>query len=596
MVTKGPGALLLGRSDEREVLDRLLDCVRAGGTGVLVVRGEPGVGKTALLKYAISSASGFRVVRAVGIESEMELPFAALQQVCAPMLNGLVELPGPQQEALRVAFGLSSGPAPDRFLVGLAVLSLLSAAAEEQPLLCVVDDAQWLDRASTHALAFVARRALAESLAFLFASRKPAGSFTGLAELVVEGLPEGDARALLDSVINWPLDERVRDRIVAETRGNPLALLELPRGLTAAELAGGFGLPQAHALPSRIEDSFRRRIEGLPLETQRLLQVAAADPVGDPILMWRAADGLGIGASAADAAQAEGLLEVGAVVTFRHPLVRSAVYRAAMPDERRAVHGALAEATDFEVDPDRRVWHLAQAAVGFDEDIASELERSAGRAQARGGLAAAAAFVEKAAAMTPDPKCRAERALAAAQAKLRAGALEPALALAATAESGPLGELGRAQLDVLRAQILVRVEPRDRRPAAAPQGRQAARAAGSAPRPRNPFERPLLRDVRRPSGQRGRLCGGGERRACRAPLITSLSSGRPAPRRARTGRHRWARCRCRGDAACAERLPRGRALPGRMPCLGRDRLHCLRPHVGLRELGRNLCPPRSVRP
>jgi DNA-binding CsgD family transcriptional regulator len=453
MVTKGPGELLLGRHTEREVLDRLLAGVRDGHSGVLVVRGEPGVGKTALLKYAISSASGFRVVRAVGIESEMELPFAALQQVCAPMLDGLAGIPDPQQEALRVAFGLSSGQAPDRFLVGLAVLSLLSAAAEEQPLLCVVDDAQWLDSASTHALAFVARRALAEPLAFVFASRRAPGSFTGLAELVVEGLREGDACALLDSAISWPLDERVRDRIVAETRGNPLALLELPRGLTAAELAGGFGLPRAHALPSRIEDSFRRRIDGLPVETQRLLLVAAADPVGDPMLLWHAADGLGIGASAAEAAEAEGLLEVGAMVTFRHPLVRSAVYRAAMPDERRAVHRALAGATDPEVDPDRRVWHLAQAAVGFDEDIASELERSAGRAQARGGLAAAAAFVEKAAALTPDPKCRAERALAAAQAKLRAGALEPALALAATAKSGPLGELGRAQLDVLRAQI-----------------------------------------------------------------------------------------------------------------------------------------------
>jgi DNA-binding CsgD family transcriptional regulator len=453
MVTKGPGESLLGRRRERELLDRLLADARGGRSGVLVVRGEPGVGKTALLEYAASSASGFRIIRTVGIESEMELAFAALQQVCAPVMDEIERLPDPQQAALRVALGLSSGDPPDRFLVGLAVLSLLSAMAEERPLLCVVDDAQWLDRASTDALAFVARRVLAEPLAFVYASRRPAGSFSGLPELVVEGLPEEHARVLLDSVIGWPLDERVRDRIVAETRGNPLALLELPRGLTAGELAGGFGLPQARALPSRIEESFRRRIEGLPVETQRLLLVAAADPVGDPLLLWHAADGLGIGASAADAAETEGLLEVGAVVTFRHPLVRSAVYRAAMPDERRAVHRALAEATDPEVDPDRRVWHLAQAAVGFDEDIASELERSAGRAQARGGLAAAAAFVEKAAALTPDPKCRAERALAAAQAKLRAGALESALALAATAEAGPLGELERAQLEVVRAQI-----------------------------------------------------------------------------------------------------------------------------------------------
>jgi DNA-binding CsgD family transcriptional regulator len=345
MVTKGPGELLLGRRRERQLMDRLLAGARGGRSGVLVVRGEPGVGKTALVEYAVSSASGFRVVRTVGIESEMELAFAALQQLCAPVMDEIKWLPDPQRAALRVAFGLSSGDAPDRFLVGLAVLSLLSAVAEERPLLCVVDDAQWLDRASTDALAFVARRVLAEPLAFVFASRQAARSFKGLAELVVEGLRGGDACALLDSVIGWPLDERVRDRIVAETRGNPLALLELPRGLTAAELAGGFRLPQPRALPSRIEDSFRRRIEGLPAETQRLLLVAAADPVGDPMLMWHAADGLGIGASAADAAETEGLLEVGAVVTFRHPLVRSAVYRAAMPDERRAVHHALAEAT-----------------------------------------------------------------------------------------------------------------------------------------------------------------------------------------------------------------------------------------------------------
>ncbi|HEX8854205.1 MAG TPA: AAA family ATPase, partial [Thermoleophilaceae bacterium] len=366
MVTKEPRELLLGRRTEIDVLDRLLADVAGGHSGVLVLRGEPGVGKTALLKHVISSASAFRVVRAVGIESEMELPFAVVQQVCAPLMDRIERLPGPQRDALCVAFGLTAGDPPDRFLVGLAVLSLLSTVAEEQPLLCVVDDSQWIDHASTDALAFVARRLLAEPLAFVFASRQPAGSFTGLPELVVQGLREGDACALLDSVIGWPLDERVRDRIVAETRGNPLALLELPRGLTAAELAGGFVLPQAHALPSRIEESFRRRIEGLPAETQRLLLVAAADPVGDPRLMWLAADGLGIGASAADAAEAEGLLEVGAVVTFRHPLVRSAVYRAAVPDEKRTVHRALAQATDPEVDPDRRTWHLAQATVGFD--------------------------------------------------------------------------------------------------------------------------------------------------------------------------------------------------------------------------------------
>jgi DNA-binding CsgD family transcriptional regulator len=451
MVTKGPGELLLGRRGEREVLDRLLDGVRGGQSRVLVMTGEAGVGKTALLEYAISSASGFRVARAVGIESEMELTFAALQQLCAPMLDRLARLPGPQQDALRVAFGLSSGDAPDRFLVGLAVLSLLSTVAEDQPLLCVVDDAQWLDGASAQALAFVARRLLAESLGFVFAAREPVEGLRGLPDLVVEGLGDGDARALLRSVITWPLDERVRDRFVAETRGNPLALLELPRGLTPAELAGGFRLPDAPRRSGRIEDSFRRRLAGLSRETRRLLLVAAAEPVGDPVLVWRAAQRLGIGAEAA--ADTDGLLAIDATVTFRHPLVRSAVYRAASPDERRAAHRALADATDPEVDPDRRAWHLAQATPGFDEDVASELERSAGRAQARGGLAAAAAFLERAAALTLQPSRRAQRALAAAQAKFQAGAFDAALELVGTAETGPLDELRRARVGLLRGQI-----------------------------------------------------------------------------------------------------------------------------------------------
>jgi hypothetical protein len=453
MVTKGPGELFLGRRGECEVLDGLLAGARAGRSGVLVVRGEPGVGKTALLKYAISSASGFRVVRAVGIESEMELPFAALQQVCAPMLDRLPGLPEPQRESLRVAFGLSSGHAPDRFLVGLAVLSLLSAIAEEQPLFCVVDDAQWLDRASTHALAFVARRLLAESLAMVFASRRPAGSFRGLTDLVVGGLRDGDARALLDSVISWPLDERVRDRLVAETRGNPLALLELPRGLTPAQLAGGFGVPDAPGLSGRIERSFRRRIEDLPSETRGLLLVAAAEPVGDPMLLWRAADTLGFGVEAAAPAEGAGLVEFGARVRFRHPLVRSAVYRAASLADRRSAHRALADATDPDIDPDRRAWHRAHAAPGRDEEVAGELERSATRAQARGGLAAAAAFLEQAARLTPDPPRRAARALAAADTTHLAGAADAALSLLALAQAGPLDEVQRARVDLLHAQI-----------------------------------------------------------------------------------------------------------------------------------------------
>ena len=453
MVIEGPAEVLHGRRVEREALERLLEAVRGGQSRVLAVCGEAGVGKTALVEFAIGSASGFRVLRAVGVESEMELAFAAVQQLCAPLLDRLDRLPAPQRDALGVAFGLRAGDAPDRFLVGLAVLSLLSEAAEEQPLLCVVDDGHWLDRASAQALVFVARRLLAESVALVLVTREPSEELTGLPKLVVEGLRNGDARALLGSAVRVPLDERVRERLLAETRGNPLALLELPRGLTPAELAGGFALPDAPALSGRIEQSFRRRLEALPPATQRLLLVAAAEPVGDPVLVWRAAKRLGIGVSASEAAESDGLLKIGARVSFRHPLVRSAVYRAASQDERRAVHRALGEATDPAFDPDRRAWHLAQAATGPDENVASELERSAGRAQSRGGLAAAAAFLERAAALTPEAARRAERALAAAQAKYDAGALDAALGLVAIAESETLDELQRAQLDVLRARI-----------------------------------------------------------------------------------------------------------------------------------------------
>jgi DNA-binding CsgD family transcriptional regulator len=446
--------MLLGRLPERAALSQLLDGARAGRSGVLVVRGEPGVGKTALLEYAVESAAGLRVVRVAGVESEMELAFAALQQLCAPMLGQLEGLPDPQRAALGVAFGLTAGAVPDRFLVGLAVLSMLSEAAERQPLLCVVDDAQWLDRASAQALAFVARRLLAEPVALVVAMREPGEEFRGLPELAVGGLREGDARELLGSVVRGPLDERVRDRIVAETRGNPLALLELPRGVTPAELAGGFGLPGVAGLPGAngangangvpgssggIEDSFRRRVEVLPAATQRLMLVAAAR--------------LGIGAEAAWPAADAGLLTIGERVVFRHPLVRSAVYRAAPPADRRAVHQALAGATDPQADPDRRAWHRAQAAPGPDEDVACELERSAGRAQARGGLAAAAAFLERSAALTLDPLRRAKRALAAAEATYQAGAFDATLALLGTAEAGPLDELQQARADLLRGQI-----------------------------------------------------------------------------------------------------------------------------------------------
>jgi DNA-binding CsgD family transcriptional regulator len=444
---------LRGRRAECAVLDGVLAAVREGESRALVVRGEAGVGKTALLEYAVAAASGLEVMRTTGVESEMELPFAGLHQLCAPMLDRVVGLPGPQRQALEIVFGLSAEPPPDRFLIGLAVLSLLSEVAAERPLVCVVDDAQWLDEASALTLGFVARRLGADSIALLFAAREPGEALRGLPELAVEGLGNADARALLSSALRFVLDERVRDRIVADTRGNPLALLELPRGLTASQLAGGFGLLAPQELSGRIEASFQQRLAALPSETQRFLAVAAAEPIGDPVLVWGAAQRLGIAVFAATAAETEGLLTIGERVTFRHPLVRSAVYRAASADARREVHLALAEVTDSRVDPDRRAWHLAAAAAGPDEEVASELERSAGRAKSRGGLAAAAAFHERAAELTEDPARRADRALAAAQVSLQAGAFEAALGQLTLAEAGSLEQLQRARIDLLRGQI-----------------------------------------------------------------------------------------------------------------------------------------------
>jgi DNA-binding CsgD family transcriptional regulator len=446
---------LWGRRQQCEALDGLLAEVRAGRSRVLVVRGEPGIGKTALLGYAAETAQDFQVARAEGAESEMELPFAALHQLCGPMLSRVGALPVPQRDALGVAFGLRRGSAPDRFLVGLAVLGLLSETAAGQPLLCLVDDAQWLDQASAQTLAFVARQLDAESVALLFGTRDPAGE-GDLARppgLALAGLPDADARALLASVLPGRMDEQVRDRIIAESGGNPLALLELPRGVTAADLAGGFGVAGPQPVAGRIEQSYRRQITTLPETTQRLLLLAAAEPIGDPALLWRAARNLGIRANAATPAEADRLLTVTDQVTFRHPLVRSAVYQAASVADRRRAHGAIAEATDPRTDPDRRAWHRAQATSAPDEDIASELERSATRAQARGGFAAAAAFLQRSVALTLDPAQQAARAFAAAQAKAQAGAFDAALGLLATAEAGPVDELRRARVDLLRGQI-----------------------------------------------------------------------------------------------------------------------------------------------
>lgn len=444
------GRQLFGRARERDVLDRLLGDARGG---VLVVHGEPGVGKTALLEYAIEAGRAFRIVRTSGVEAEMELPYAAGQLLCSPFLDLVDSLPPPQREALSVAFGLSAGPAPNPFLVGLAVLSLMSEAAQDQPLFVAVDDAHWLDDASARALSFAARRLSSENIALVFATRQVESPFRDLPDLLVSPLGHRDARAMLESVMLGPCDETVLERVVAETRGNPLALLELSRGLSPKELAGGFGLPVTGPLFASIEESFTKRLAVLPEDARLLLLVAAADPVGEPALVWRAAERLGIPRSAADMVESEELLVLGTRVVIRHPLVRSAVYRAATVSERRAVHHALAAATDPELDPDRRAWHRAKAAPEPDEEVAAELEESATRAQARGGLAAAAAFLDRAAALTPDKSRRSERALAAAQAKLETGALDDALHLLATAQAGPLTEFQLAKAALLRGQI-----------------------------------------------------------------------------------------------------------------------------------------------
>jgi DNA-binding CsgD family transcriptional regulator len=449
---------LVDRVDERDVLERLLSGVRTGQSRVLVLRGEAGVGKTALLRHLSGAARGCRIARAAGVESEMELPFAGLHGLCAPMLDRLGNLPAPQREALSTAFGVTAGPPPDRFLVGLAVLSLLADAAEQQPLVCIVDDAHWLDRVSAQTLSFVARRLLAERVGLVFGLRESdaPNMLEGLPELVIEGLAADEARLLLDAAIPGPLDERVKARILGEAAGNPLALIELPRGLTPAEVAGGFGIPDGRPLTSRIEHAFLQRAQALPRETQLLLLMAAAEPLGDLGLLWRAADRLGIGSEAGQPAEAARLIELDARVRFPHPLVRSAVYRASHPSDRRDVHRALADSTDRVVDPDRCAWHRAHATAVPEEDVAAEMARSAERAQGRGGLAAAAAFLQRAAELTPDPARRVERSLAAAQAKLDVADTAAASDLLEGAALGPVDELQRARLERLGAQIVFR--------------------------------------------------------------------------------------------------------------------------------------------
>jgi DNA-binding CsgD family transcriptional regulator len=454
MSSQGGGKRLRGRVSECETLRGLISTAHSGSSQVLVLRGEAGVGKTALLEFVAEQAERFQVARVAGVESDMELAFAGLHQLCAPLLNHVEELPEPQREALNVAFGRGVGATPDRFLVGLAVLSLMAAAGNDQPLLCLVDDAQWLDQVSVQTLGFVARRLLAEPIALVFAARTTtAPVLTGLPELVLGGLSDTDARQLLDSVVLGRLDVRVRDRIVAETRGIPLALLEVPRNVSATELASGFAEAGLRPSAAHAEDGFVRRIRSLPTDTQRLLLLAAAEPVGDAALFLRAAAHLGIPVDALAPAEAAGVIEFGPRMRFHHPLARSAAYRAADLIDRRTIHQALADATDPQADPDRRAWHAANAASGPDDAVAAELEASAERAQGRGGIAAAAAFLERATALTSDPAVRGARAIAAAAAARDAAAPEAAHELLAIAELGPLSDLHRARVAHLRAQM-----------------------------------------------------------------------------------------------------------------------------------------------
>src|SRR5215471_16186860 len=399
---------LLGRRAECEELDGVLADALAGRSRVVVLRGEAGAGKSALLHYVSEQSDGWQLARAVGIESELELAYSGLHQLCAPLLDHVDRLPSPQRAALTTVFGLSTGPAPDRFLVGLATLTLLADAAERQPLVCLVDDAHWLDDASLQLLGFVARRLLAERIALVCAVRSGTGDhvLSGLAELPVAGLGEADARALLLANMHGPLDVGVCEQIIAESHGNPLALLELPRTWDTAELAGGFGHPAPRAVTSKIEQSYVARLVQLPAVTRLLVLAAAAEPLGDRLLLHRAAEVLGLDLTALDDAVAAGLLEVAGRVEFAHPLVRSAAYGSADADDRYRVHRALADVTDAERDPDRRAWHRARATAGPDEDVAAELERSAGRAQGRGGVAAAAAFLQRSAELTVDPARR----------------------------------------------------------------------------------------------------------------------------------------------------------------------------------------------
>jgi len=446
---------LLGRSQERHRLTDLLQSAQAGRGIALVIQGEAGIGKSALLDDLAANAGDVLVCRVAGVESEMELPFAALEHLCGPLLGHVVDLRVLHRGTLEKAFGLTTGPRPDLFMVGMAVLDLIAAVTRSQTMLWLVDDAQWLDQASRQTVGFVCRRLRGERLAAVVAVRdtKGARDLTGLPQLRLQGLSRQEAGRLFDSVVTGPTDALVRDRIIAETRGNPLALLELPRSWTTAELVEGFSESERVPGDLQLERAFAKRLGDLPVDTRRLLTLAAAEPKGDPALLWSAAKEMGLDWRAAGAAEAQGLAEFSQHVHFRHPLVRAAAYRTAPLKDRLAAHVALAAATDPVDDPDRRAWHRASSTVAQDECIALELQQSAERARARGGLVAAAAMLERAAALTPDPRLRDERTLAAARAQRAAGALQSALRLLDTLDRAPRSDLLSAYVERLRGKI-----------------------------------------------------------------------------------------------------------------------------------------------
>jgi DNA-binding CsgD family transcriptional regulator len=446
---------LLGRREEQRRLAALLHGAREGRAGVLVLRGEAGIGKSVLLSDLAKNADDFCICRAAGVESEMELAYAGLQQLCGPLAGHNVELTTLRRNALDQVFGLTEGAPPERFLVGIAALDLVATAAQKQPIVWLIDDAQWIDQASMQAIGFVGRRLLAERVVILIATRdvSDGNELAGLPELRIGGLNSEDAGKLFDSVVSGPTDPLVRDRVISETRGNPLALLELPRVWTTAELVEGLSESAGTPLAGRLESAFAKRLRELPADTQTLLVLAAAEPQGDPALLWSAAQRLGLDWSAAAPAERAGLLQVGQGVYFRHPLVRAAAYRGAPLEKRLEVHRILAEVADPIHDADRRAWHRACSTVGHDEKIAAELERTAGRARARGGLLAAAALHERAALLTPHGERRADRTLAAARAKRDAGAFESALRLLSVVETEPRSELRTALAEQLRGKI-----------------------------------------------------------------------------------------------------------------------------------------------